>query len=118
MQLTQAEKHDVVYFLGWSGLTIVTGSTQYNSVVNDRMANLNDYIADLVRGLLARLKSVDLKLEAALCRVSTKEVDNIVLNPDEIPMLRKERMRLIRELSDHLDIPIEKSGGGNVQVVC
>jgi len=118
MALSQSEKQEVVYFLGWSGLTLVSGSTQYNSVVNDRLRNLNDDIERLTRGLLARIKSLDVKLEAALCRVSTSEVDNIVLNKDEIPMLRKERMRLIWELSDHLDIPIEKSGSGIKAVVC
>lgn len=118
MALSQAEKHDVVYFLGWSGLTIVTGSTQYNSVVVDRLKNLTPDIERLVRGLLSRLKGIDQRLESALCRVSTKAVDNIQINDNEIPMLRKERMKLVRELSDYLDIPVEKSGGSVKTVVC
>ena len=117
MALTDKQKHDVVFKLGWSGLTIVTGSTQYNSVVNDRLTNLNAEIERIVIGLLERIESLDAKLEAASCRLSASEIQDIVLNPEEIRMLRSERRRLIRQLSDHLDIPIESSGGVNVSVV-
>jgi hypothetical protein len=118
MALTDQQKHRVVFLLGWSGLTLKTGSTQYNSVVNDRLTDLNTEIERIVIGLLERLEALDLKLDAASCRLSASEIQDIVLNPEEIRMLNKERKRLIRELSDHLDIPIEKSGGVNIGVVC
>lgn len=118
MALSVAEKHKVVFYLGWSGLTLVSNSTQYNSVINDRLRNLNDEIERIVRGLIARLEAIDAKLDSALCRLTASEVQDIVLNKDEIPMLKKERKRLLRELSDHLDIPVTKSSGTNVGVVC
>lgn len=118
MALTADQKHKVIFYLGWSGLTIVTGSTQYNSVVNNRLTEITAEIEAIVLGVLARLDSLDSRLDAAACRLSASEVDGIVLNPDEVRMLRSERKRLIRELSDLLDIPIEKSGGSNVGVVC
>ncbi len=117
MALSDKDKHKVVFYLGWSGLTIVTGSTQYNSVVNNRLAGLNVYIENTVKGLLARLETLDTRLDEAACRLSASEVDGITLNPDEILKLKSERKRLIRELSDHLDIPIEKSGGMNVGII-
>lgn len=117
MALSDKDKHRVIFYLGWSGLTIVTGSTQYNSVVNDRLTGLNQYIENTVKGLLTRLETLDTRLDEAACRLSASEVDGIVLNEEEIYKLRSERKRLIRELSDHLDIPIEKSGGVNVGVV-
>ena len=117
MALTDTQKYKVIFYLGWSGLTLVSTSTQYNSVVNDRVSDLNAEIERLVKGLLARLESLDAKLDAAACRLSASEVQDIVLNPEEIRMLRSERKRLIRELSDLLDIPIEKSGGVNIGVV-
>lgn len=118
MALSDKDKHKVIYYLGWSGQTIVSGSTQYNSVVNNRLSNnLNTYIENLVKGLLTRLESLDEKLEEALCRLSASTVDGITLNPDEILKLKRERKRYIRELSDHLDIPITKSGGVNVGVI-
>ena len=55
MALTDKQKHDVVFKLGWSGLTIVTGSTQYNSVVNDRLTNLNAEIERVIETEVARL---------------------------------------------------------------
>lgn len=118
MALTSKQKHKVVFYLGWSGLTLVSGSSQYNSVVNDRLGTtLNSDIESLVKGLLERLDMLDKALEDAICRLAASSVDSITMNPREIEMLKKERMRLIRELSDHLDIPIEKSSGMNVSVI-
>lgn len=117
MALSDKDKHRVIFYLGWSGLTLVSGSTQYNSVVNDRLTGLNTYIENLVKGLLERLETLDKRLDEAACRLSAKEVDGIVLNDEEICKLRSERKRLIRELSDHLDIEITKSGGVNIGVV-
>lgn len=118
MALTSKQKHKVVFYLGWSGLTLVANSTQYNSVVNDRLGTaLNADIENLVKGLLERLEMLDKALEEAVCRLAASSVDNIEMNPKEIEMLKKERMRLIRELSDHLDIPITKSSAQNMTVV-
>lgn len=117
MALSDKDKHRVIFYLGWSGLTLVTGSSQFNSVVSDRVSVSNTQIENIVRGILARLEMIDSKLESAACRLSASEVDGIVINPDEIMKLKKERMRYIRELSDHLDIPMGKSGGVNVGVV-
>lgn len=118
MSLSDKDKHRVIFYLGWSGLTLVSTSTQYNKVVVDRVSVSNTQIENLVRGILERLDKLDGLLEAALCRLSASEVDGIVLNEDEIPRLKRERMRYIRELSDHLDIPIQKSGGVNIGVIC
>lgn len=115
--LSDKDKHKVIFYLGWSGLTLVSGSSQFNSIVNDRVSVNNVQIENLVKGLLARLERIDTALEAAICRLTASEVDGITLNADEIRKLKGERMRYIRELSDHLDIPIEKSGGINVSVV-
>ena len=112
MALTSPQKHRIIFYLGWSGQTIVSGSTQFNSVVNDRLSNnLNADIEKIVKEILEKLAKYDTALEAAKCRLSAKSVDKIEMNPDEIRMLRSERNRCIRELSDHLDIPIVKSGG-------
>jgi hypothetical protein len=115
--LSDKDKHRVIFYLGWSGLTLVTGSSQFNKIVSDRVNVTNTYIESHTKGILARLEMLDTKLEEASCRLSASEVDGIVLNEDEIHGLRSERKRLIRELSDHLDIPITKSGGVNVGVV-
>jgi len=117
MALSDREKHKVIFYLGWSGQTIIAGSTQYNSVVFNRVGFLNAEIERIVKGLLVRIEKVDTSLEAALCRLTAAEVDGIVLNKDEIVHLKAERRRYIRELSDHLDIPMTKSSGVNISVV-
>lgn len=121
MALTDKQKHRVIYYLGWSGLTLVEDSTQFNSVVRDRLGTiakpLNDYIESIVKEILDCLEAVDEKLKEAQCRLSASQVDNITMNKDEILMLKKERRRYIKELSDHLDIPVVKSGSGSVGVI-
>jgi HAMP domain-containing protein len=115
--LSTKQKHRTIYYLGWPGLTLVSGSTHYNSVVNDRLANLNDEIEKLVKEILERLENLDKSLDEAKCRLTASKVDNIELNKDEIYHLKKERMRQIRELSDHLDIPIMKTHGNTSTVI-
>lgn len=117
MALTDKEKYRVLYYLGWPGLTLIPTSTMYNKVVNDRLVDLVPDIEKLVKELLEKLQKLDDKLEKAQCRLSAKSVDNIEMNPDEIPMLKKERKRLIKELSDWLEIPIDKQGN-LIGVVC
>ena len=118
MALTDKQKHEVVRYLGWSGKTLISTSTHYNSIVNSRLINLNSIIEQQVVGLLARLDSIVEQMDAARCRFSASEVGDIVLNDKEMAMLRKEYMRWLRELSDLLDIKIEKSGlNPNVGVV-
>jgi hypothetical protein len=119
MALSSTQKHNVVFYLGWSGLTLVTGSTQYNTVVNDRLSDAaeSDEISKIVKTLLDCLASTDEKLKAAQCRLAASKVDNLEMNDDEISWLRSERLRYIRELSQTLDIPITRLGSSMVSVV-
>ncbi len=111
MSLSNGQKAQVVYFLGWAGKTIVEGSTHYNSQVVDRLKNLTTEIEQQTQGLLTEIAALDEKLKAAQCRTSAKEVDGIVLNENEITQLRGERKRLIKDLSLLLDIPVARPGG-------
>ena len=116
MALTAAQKADVVMYLGWSGKSIVSGSTNYNSQVADRLENLTPQIEAQVENFLERIEAIDSKLDSASCRLSAKRVDEIELNPDEIKMLRSERRRLCRLLSELLDIALVGGTGVNVSV--
>lgn len=97
----------------------MSGSSQYNSVVNDRLTGASESteISNQVIELLDCLEGIDEKLKKAQCRLAAKSVDKITMNADEIRWLRSERRRVIRELSDLLDVPIEKSSGRNVAVL-
>lgn len=122
MALTDREKHRTIFYLGWSGLTLVEDSTQFNTVVRDRLGTvakpLNAEIERIVKGLLEKLEACDEQLEAAKCRLAASKVDSIEMNPREMEMIRKERLKCIRELSDHLAIPITRQGGVNTAVIC
>ena len=111
MALTTKQKHRAIFHLGWSAQTLVEGSTQFNSVVNDRISFDNAEFDRIAKDLIECIDKVDEQLKEAQCRAATSKVDNITLNKDEIYILKKEKRRLIRELSDHTDIPIMKKGG-------
>ena len=117
MAFSSRQQHEIVRLLGWPGKTLLSSSTHYNNTVVSRLTNLNADIESEVTALLAKIAKIDAALESALCRLQAKKVDTIETNPDEIPMLKRERMRLLRELSDLLDIQIIKTGGGQVSVV-
>jgi hypothetical protein len=118
MALSSQEKHDVVRVLGWSGATIVEGSKDFNTVVNDRLDGLSSESELSARALLTRLANLDIKLEKALCRVSTVRIGDIELNPDELRHLRKERIRIIRELSQVTAIAFVGAGSSNTVNIC
>ena len=107
----------MVRLLGWPGKILLTGSTHYNNIIAARLINLDSYIESEVHVLVERVGKLDEKLDDALCRVSTKRVDDIELNTDEMPILRAERRRIIRELSELLDIPM-MNGNGMMGQVC
>lgn len=119
MALTASEKADVIFFLGWPGLTIIANSTHFNSVVNDRLnvTDTNPEIARIAIGILTRLAKCDSQLDSAKCRLAAEKVDNLTLNEEEISKLKGERRRLVRELSDHLDIPIMKSSSNQPSII-
>jgi hypothetical protein len=104
MALSDEQKHDVIFFLGYPGKTLISGSTNYSNIVSDRLDNLNDQIETQVAKLLRKLKKVDEKIEEAMCRFSTEKVDDVKLNENERVLLSNERKRYIRQLSELLDI--------------
>jgi len=112
MALTNKQKADVIFFLGWPAKTIITGSTDYNKITADRLENLNEIVEAQVEKLLDKLRANDERLESAQDRLSAKKVDDIELNGDELALLQRERSRLRKLLSDLLSIPV--AGGSGV----
>jgi hypothetical protein len=117
MALSDSQKFDVIRLLGWPGKTLVEGSTQYSNVIAGRLTGLHAEIENDVAKLLKRVKGLDEKLDKALGRASAIEIDGIKLNPDEMNLLRGERSKVVRELSELLDIPNNSRGGVNFSVI-
>lgn len=111
MALTDRQKADVIYFLGWPAKTLVANSTNYNKITADRLENLTAVIESQVDKLLDKLRANEERLESAQDRLTAKKVDDIELNDKEIDMLRGERARLCKLLSRLLDIPVAGGSG-------
>jgi hypothetical protein len=110
MALTDKQRFDVVYYLGWPGKTLIPESTHYNSIVASRLVNLNQYIEAQTVGLLVRIAKIQSQLDVARVRTSAMSVGDIKMNNMELEQLRMEYMKWIKELSDLLDIKVEKRG--------
>ena len=111
MALTETQQHDVIFYLGWPGKTLVTSSTHYNKVIADRLTNLNTNTETQVTGLLAEIVALRTKYGASTSRMLVKKVGDIELNTDEHHTLGREYRRVLRDLSQLLDIPLKKGGG-------
>jgi hypothetical protein len=111
MALSAQEKADVIFQLGWPGLSIVEGSTDYSGILVGRLTTISDPMVLQVRALLTRVAAIDQKLVAAPGRMLAKKIGDIELRDGEAALLRNEKRAVLRELSDLLDIPIQRSGG-------
>lgn len=118
MALTSQQKTDIVFYLGWSGLTLVSDSSHFSNIISDRieLASTTTEICKIVKRILKKLENLDECLEKAKCRLAASSVDNITMNEREIEQLLKERKRCIRELSDLLDISVVKSSSRTLGV--
>lgn len=118
MALTQTQKQQVVFYLCWSGKSIISGSTDYNSQVSDALNNLNSDIENQVIDLLTKLDNIDSKLANAANRSGVKSIGDIeFFDNSALDNLRSERRRLGKLLGQLLDIPY-KCGGGSMTNVC
>ena len=118
MAFTDTEKAQIVFQLGWPARTIISGSTDYSKIFSDRLNGLGDANEAICRKLLSRLNAIDEKHQGATCRQSAQRVDSIETNPDEIRMLRKEKIGVLRELSDLLNLEIMRKGSGASVGIC
>jgi len=116
MALTSAEKCRVVTLLGWPAKSVQPGSVLFNSIIDDRLKNLNVETEAKIRKFLSRVDKLDERLDCALDRIGAERVGDIKLNRDEMPTLRSERQRILRELAETTDI-VKKSGGNLIGVI-
>lgn len=116
MALSDAQKHKVIFFLGFSGKTLVSGSTDYNKTVVDALSGLNSYIEAQVIDLLDQIDVAREKYTASSARMLVKKVGDIELNADEHRNLGSEYRRLLKELSGLLGLPVQGGSGLHIGV--
>ena len=116
MALSSQQKADIVFHLGWPIKSLVENSTDYNKTIVDALANLSTEGEVIALRLLGRINKLDTVIEDAICRLAAKRVGDIETNEYELESLRKEKIKLLRELSDLLDIPMDRQGSGGIKV--
>lgn len=117
MALSSQEQNKVIQLLGYGGKTIQPGSVIYNKILNDRLNQLPIDEENLIRSYLVNVAAIETTMGAAVNRLSTKKVGDLELNNRELEDLRRERKRIAREISAHIDVPFIAAGGLNVGVV-
>lgn len=112
MALVDSDKYKIITLLGYPAKTIVTSSTHYNSLVADRLINLNDDIEAIIADKLDEIDEAEAKLTPAVKRAGIRRVGDIEFEQGgtELEIIRKEKRRLLKELATLLDIPYQSSG--------
>lgn len=123
MAFDNTEKHKIMRFLCYPANTLVPESTSYSKITADRLLNIPEEAEDEVRSILERISDLDDGLVAGVGQAGVKKIDDIEFfsskeGGSKLDELRKERKRLIGEISSILDIPsmCRGSGMGNICV--
>lgn len=116
MAFSTTEQNKIVQLLGYGGKVLQANSVLYDGVLVNRLATPPTDTENLIRSYLAQVAAIETQMNAAPLRLSAEKVDDLTINLRELPLLRAERRRIVREMSQHLDIPMVASGGVNVSV--
>ena len=113
MALSDDQKQDIVFYLGYPGTVLIPTSTSYSKIVADRLDNLNSRIESQVASLLTQIADMRSKFTASTGRMLVKKVGDIELNCDnEFMLLNQEYYRLLRDLAALLDLALQTKGSG------
>jgi len=119
MALSDSKKMKIITLLGWPGKTLVPASTHYNSLVHDRLENLTLEIETLVKATLTKIDAIDTKLVSSLGKAGLSRIGDIEFYGEgqSFVDLKKERTRVLKELSNLLDIEYINKNNINVGVI-
>jgi hypothetical protein len=116
MAFSLETKHEIIYLLGYPAKSIIEGSTHYNSIVADRLEDIDSFTQDNVESVLKEISSVRNKLTGLQDQGKLKQVGDIVFNVDNNDRtVKMEYKRLLKELSRYLDLPM-KTGNSMIGV--
>lgn len=113
MALSEENKFRVIFALCHNGKILDEGSTHFNSIIDDRLKNLNPIVETQVADLLTKIEASRTALNTT-GKDNVKRIGDIELDTKFSRSVKiKELNRLLSELSNLLDIPNRcKSGGG------
>jgi len=117
MALSLEQKHQILFHLGYPAKTLIPDTNLYNSIVNDRLENLDSFSQDRVESLLSEMESSRTNLRSLENQGKLKQVGDIVFNTENNDRNSQGEYRRVRkELARTLDIPMV--GGGSSFKVC
>jgi hypothetical protein len=119
MALTDSKKMKIVTLLGYPAKTLIVSSTSYNSLVADRLNNLTPEAELLIKSNITQIEGIETRLTSSLGKAGLARIGDIEFfeGGQAFTDLKTERKRLLRELSDMVDIQSMRSGGVNVGVI-
>lgn len=118
MALSTENKYRVIFALGYPGEVITTTSTEFNSIVRDRLNIDNANVETRVISLLDKVDLVKIKLEKSPTNSNLKRIGDIELDTERsLLLIQKELSRLVGELSKLLNLPDRSRKGRTVSVI-
>ncbi len=116
MALSEEDKFKVIFSLCHTGGVIIEGNTNFNSIINDRLSIDNSYVEDQALALVEKINNLKGQLETGTKKDAVTQVGDIHFDTKVTRSSKtKELSRLLKELSNLLDIPNRcKVGSGGV----
>jgi len=106
MALSLEQKHEILFLLCYPAKTIIVGSNLFNSIINDRLEDIDSFTQDRIETILSEITTLRTKLTALQDQGKLKQVGDIHFNVDNNDRtVKSEYRRLLKELSCYLDIP-------------
>lgn len=112
MALSQTQKYNVLRYLGWPIRTIDPTSLSYSKIISDRLDQFPSDAEDILAGILTRLSNLDSQLAKQVVKANIKAIDDIQFFENGTFELRKERVKIIKELASLVDIAMGPSCQG------
>lgn len=117
MALSLEQKNEILFLLCYPAKTIIADSNLYNSIVADRLEDLDSSTQDRIETMLTEINEVRTKLTALQDQGKLKQVGDIHFNVDNNDRtVKSEYSRLLKELACYLDIP--RRGSSKMVSVC
>ena len=117
MALALETKNEILFLLGYPAKTIIESSNLYNSIIADRLSDLDTFTEDRIESMLKDINAVRVNMTALKDQGKLKQVGDIVFNTDTNDRtVKSEYKRLLKELSRYLDISLKGIGSSMVNV--
>lgn len=116
MAFAEEDKFSIIFSLCHTGGVIIEGNVNFNSIINDRLSIDNEFVEEQALSLVEKINKLKSDLENGTKKDAVTKVGDIHFDTKVTRSSKtKELSRLLKELSNLLDIPNRcKVGSGGV----